>query len=64
MSATRIIVYGDSIHSRAWRTVPRDRIAPVPAYDTSAMAALDEAIVEAMERAYVAEEDPLAHVLW
>lgn len=37
--------------------------SPVPAYDTSAMAALDEALVKAMERAHAAEEDTLAHFL-
>jgi hypothetical protein len=38
-------------------------LPPVPEYDTSEMAALDEALVEAMERAHAADEATLAHVL-
>ncbi|MFC6964699.1 hypothetical protein [Halocatena marina] len=44
------------------RTVPRDRISLVPAYDSAEQKALDTTLVTAMERAKAAEEAVLAHV--
>lgn len=38
-------------------------LPPVPEYESAEQAALDEALVTAMERAEVAEEAVLAHVL-
>ena len=56
-------MYGDSSHRSARRTVPRDRRIPVPEYDSAELAALDEALVTAMEQAHAAEEAMLAPLL-
>lgn len=38
-------------------------LSSVPEYDSAEMAALDQALVTAMEQAVAAEEDTLAHLL-
>lgn len=38
-------------------------LPPVPEYETSELAAVDDALVTAMERAHAAEEATLAHLL-